>query len=61
MKHIVLLTDPDRLDVGLLRRLQWVFPECPVAIVTVTEETGRAVHRPPAAGISVNTMDEVTG
>ena len=61
MKRIVLLTDPDRLDVGLRRRLQRVFPECPVAIVAVTEETGGVVRRHPAAGIAGNTMDEVTG
>ena len=37
MKRIVLLTDPDRLDAGLLERLQWAFPECRIEIVAVAE------------------------
>jgi hypothetical protein len=32
MKRIVLLTDPDRVDAGLLERLQWAFPECRIEI-----------------------------
>jgi len=45
MKRIVLLTDPDRVDAGLLERLQWAFPECQVEIVAVTD----AGHTPTAA------------
>ena len=44
MKRIVLLTDPDRVDVELLERLQWAFPECRVEIVPVAD----AGHTPAA-------------
>ena len=57
MKRIVLLTDPERVDAGLLRRLQWLFPECPVEIVAVGEEA----RRHPATGVPCDAMDEVTG
>jgi len=47
MKRIVLLTDPDRVDAGLLERLQWAFPECRIEIVAVAE-----AGRSPAASAS---------
>jgi hypothetical protein len=49
MKHIVLLTDPDRVDAGLLERLQWAFPECRIEIVAVAEGTGPVARRHPLA------------
>lgn len=50
----MLLTDPDRLDIELLQRLQWVFPECQVEIVAVAEGRIQAAHRQ-------DTVDAVTG
>lgn len=61
MERIVLLTDPDRLDAGLLRRLQWGFPECPVEIVAVKDEAVQVVRRHPATDVPRDTMDEITG
>ncbi len=61
MKRIVLLTDPDRVDAGLLERLQRVFPECPVEIVAVTEDAGRVIRRHPATRVPCDTMDGITG
>jgi hypothetical protein len=37
MKRIVLLTDPDRVDAGLLERLQWAFPECRIEILPAAD------------------------
>lgn len=45
MKHIVLVTDAERLkNPTLVRRLQWLFPECDIQIVAFTDDRQPVPH-----------------
>lgn len=51
MKRIILLTHPDRPNTALMERLQWLFPECRIHIVALTESACPAPDAPPPSTV----------